>query len=220
VFIFHSLHIWTDLSGARTSHVNINGIFFYDMTLLLGQGLLITEASQSHSVRHATPGRTPLDEWSARRWRPLPDNTQQSQETDIHAPGRIQYRKSKLAAADPLIRPGGQRGLHYGHCIVWIPSDNAGVDKRDSESCSGGLWFQQWWTPRLLNPQPYRLYSILGVYSEKYGGTKQMPWSSVFLTYFFTRRNKKLVISNSFVKVVKWRYRHDTLIWVARVWPV
>jgi len=34
VFIFHSLHIWTNLSGARTSHVNITGIFFFfhDMT--------------------------------------------------------------------------------------------------------------------------------------------------------------------------------------------
>ena len=26
VFIFHSLHIWTNLPGARTSHVNITGI--------------------------------------------------------------------------------------------------------------------------------------------------------------------------------------------------
>lgn len=62
VFIFHSLHIWTNLSGARTSHFNITGIFFYDMTLLLGQGLLVIEASRSHSVRHATFGRTLLDE--------------------------------------------------------------------------------------------------------------------------------------------------------------
>jgi hypothetical protein len=51
---------------------------------LMGQGLLIIEASQSLSVRHTTVGRTPLDEWSARR-RPLPDNTQHWQETDIHA---------------------------------------------------------------------------------------------------------------------------------------
>jgi len=37
------------------------------------------------TLRHTTPGRTPLDEWSVRR-RLLPDNTQHSQETDIHAP--------------------------------------------------------------------------------------------------------------------------------------
>jgi hypothetical protein len=34
---------------------------------LVGQGLLITEASRSHPARHTTLGRTPLDEWSARR---------------------------------------------------------------------------------------------------------------------------------------------------------
>jgi hypothetical protein len=34
---------------------------------LVGQGLLIIEASRSHSLRHTTLGRTPLDEWSARR---------------------------------------------------------------------------------------------------------------------------------------------------------
>jgi hypothetical protein len=34
---------------------------------LVGQGFLIIEASQSHSFRHTTLGRTPLDERSARR---------------------------------------------------------------------------------------------------------------------------------------------------------
>jgi hypothetical protein len=33
----------------------------------LGQGLLSIEDSRSHSVRLSTLGRTPLDEWSARR---------------------------------------------------------------------------------------------------------------------------------------------------------
>jgi hypothetical protein len=32
---------------------------------LVGQGLLIIEASQSHSIRHTILGRTLLDEWSA-----------------------------------------------------------------------------------------------------------------------------------------------------------
>jgi len=81
-------------------------------------------------------------------------------------------------------------GLHYRDCTVWILSENAGVGKRGSESCADALWYQQCWTLRLLNPQPYRLYNILGVYSEKYGSTKQMPWSLLFLTYFFTGRKK------------------------------
>jgi len=30
---------------------------------LAAQNLLLIEASQSHSIRHTTLGRTPLDEW-------------------------------------------------------------------------------------------------------------------------------------------------------------
>jgi hypothetical protein len=52
---------------------------------LVGQGLLIVEASWSHSVGHAALGRNPLDEGSARRR----DDTQHSQETDIHTTSGI-----------------------------------------------------------------------------------------------------------------------------------
>jgi hypothetical protein len=38
------------------------------------------------TFRHTTHGRTPLDEWSARRRDLYLDNTQHSQETDIHTP--------------------------------------------------------------------------------------------------------------------------------------
>ena len=41
--------------------------FYSDTTAPVGQGLLIVEDSRSHSVKHTTLGRTPLDEWSARR---------------------------------------------------------------------------------------------------------------------------------------------------------
>ena len=45
---------------------------------------------------------TPLDEGSAR----LPDNTQRSQETDIHSPGGIRTRNlSQRSAAVPRLRP-------------------------------------------------------------------------------------------------------------------
>jgi hypothetical protein len=36
--------------------------------LLVGQSLLITEASQSHSVTHFTLGKIRPDKWSALRW--------------------------------------------------------------------------------------------------------------------------------------------------------
>jgi hypothetical protein len=41
---------------------------------------------RDHTQRRATVSRTPLDEWSASSQRPLPDNTQQTQPTNIHAP--------------------------------------------------------------------------------------------------------------------------------------
>jgi len=74
------------------------------------QSLLIIEASQSHSFRHTTLGRTPRDEWSVQRGDPslTTHSTQQSQETDIHIPGSIRpHNPRKRAAADPCLRPSG-----------------------------------------------------------------------------------------------------------------
>jgi hypothetical protein len=46
--------------------------------------------------------------------RPLPDNKQHSQETDIHALGGIQtHNPSKRVAVDPRLRPRGQWDQHY-----------------------------------------------------------------------------------------------------------
>ena len=41
--------------------------FFQYSTVLACHGLLVIEVSQTHSLTHTTVGRTPLDEWSARR---------------------------------------------------------------------------------------------------------------------------------------------------------
>ena len=60
------------------------------------------------TLRHATPGRTHLDEWSA-RCRDLWQHTHHSQDADIHDPGGIQtHNTSKRAAADPRLRPRGR----------------------------------------------------------------------------------------------------------------
>ena len=68
-----------------------------------------------HTQRRTTVSRTLLDEWSDRR-RPLPDNTQHSQQKDIHAPGGIRaHNLSKPAAADLRLSPrgrGDQRTLY------------------------------------------------------------------------------------------------------------
>jgi hypothetical protein len=61
-----------------------------------------------HTQWHNTVGSTPLDEWSARRRDLYLTNTQHSQQTNIHAPGRIRTRNpSRRAAADPRFRPLG-----------------------------------------------------------------------------------------------------------------
>jgi hypothetical protein len=50
--------------------------------------------------------------------RPLPDNTQHSQQTDIHAPGRIRtHNLSKRAAVDLRLRPRGYWDQHICICV-------------------------------------------------------------------------------------------------------
>ena len=47
--------------------------------------------------------------------RPLPDNTQHSQQTNFHAPGGIRtHDLSRTAAADLRLRPRGHWDLHNG----------------------------------------------------------------------------------------------------------
>jgi hypothetical protein len=79
--------------------------------------------SFDHTERHTTVGRTPLDEGSARR-RGLPENnTQHSQETNIHAPGGIRtLDPSKRAAEDPRLRPRGHWILRYYQCVICLIS--------------------------------------------------------------------------------------------------
>jgi hypothetical protein len=74
-------------------------------TALVGLGILTVEASRSHSDIPRSVGLLwtsdqPVAETS--------DNTQHSQETNIHAPGGIRtHNPSQRAAADPRLRPRG-----------------------------------------------------------------------------------------------------------------
>ena len=80
----------------------------------VGQGILIIEASLSH-LRHTTVGRTPLDEWSARR-RDLYLTTHSTHKTSM-APGGIRTRNlSRRAAADPHLRPRVHRNRAFSVC--------------------------------------------------------------------------------------------------------
>ena len=60
--------------------------------------------------------------------RPLPDNTQHSQQTDIHAPGGIRtYNPSKRAAVDLRLRPRG----HWNPQIIYVLYITDVVDTTD-----------------------------------------------------------------------------------------
>ena len=66
-----------------------------------------------HTQQRTTVGRTPLDEWSARTQRPLPDNTQHSQQTNIHVPGKIRtHNLSRRSALNLRLRPRGHWDRH------------------------------------------------------------------------------------------------------------
>jgi hypothetical protein len=90
-------------------HPPSSNFFFYGSTALYGPGPpRFVEVSWSHTFethlsRYDSSGRV-----TSSSQRTLPDNTQHSQETDIHAPGGIRtHDPSKRAAADPLLRPDG-----------------------------------------------------------------------------------------------------------------
>ena len=74
----------------------------------MGTGVLVVEVTQSHSFRHATLS---VGLWTSDR--PVAetaDNTQHSQDTDIHTSGGIRTRNpKKRAGADPRLRPRGHR---------------------------------------------------------------------------------------------------------------
>ena len=68
-----------------------------------------------YTQRRITVGRTPGRVISASQ-RPLPDNTQHSQQTDIHAPGGIRtHILSRRSGADLRLRP---RGHWDRRCLV------------------------------------------------------------------------------------------------------
>jgi len=73
----------------------------------VGQSLLIHEVSRSHTTMHHSQYDSSERVFSSSH-RPLPDNTQHSQQTDIHAAGGIgTHNLNRQAAADLRLRPCG-----------------------------------------------------------------------------------------------------------------
>jgi len=68
-------------------------------------------------LRHTTVGRTPLDEWSARRRDLYPTTQNTDNRQDIHVPGVIRtFNPSRRATADIRLRPRGHWDRLY--CIL------------------------------------------------------------------------------------------------------
>ena len=83
--------------------------FFVALRSNAGHGLHILEVSRSHTTTHRSrkdiSGRV-----ISSSQRPLPDNTQHSQQTNIHASGRIRnHSLSRRVVADLRLRTRGHR---------------------------------------------------------------------------------------------------------------
>jgi len=95
-----------DISNISNKTRVWRNFYFNSATALVDQDPLLSrfhDRTYTHHTRYDSSGRV-----TSPRQRPLPDNTQHSQKTDIHFPGGIQTRNpSKRAAADPRLRPCG-----------------------------------------------------------------------------------------------------------------
>ena len=102
--------------------------FFFGRQPPVGQGLLIHEVSRSHTTtQHSRQDSSGQVISSSQR--PLPDNTQHSQQTNIHARGRIRnHNLSRRAAADLRLWPRGQCDRHISLHTAYIVSQKTDFD--------------------------------------------------------------------------------------------
>jgi hypothetical protein len=86
-------------------------IFVYSATTLSGPG---PPHYRGFTITQNTPHSLGLL-WTSDQER-LTDNTQQTQQTNVHAPGGIRnYIPNKRAATDPCLRPRGHCDRHTIH---------------------------------------------------------------------------------------------------------
>jgi hypothetical protein len=105
------LFIWISLS----IHCCIMNFFSVALRSNAGHGLLILEVSRSHTTTHHSRYDSSGRVISSSQ-RPLPDNTQHSQQTNIHATGGIRtHDLSRRAATDLSLRTRSHWDRQYEH---------------------------------------------------------------------------------------------------------
>jgi len=86
---------------------NVSHFFFVALRPNAGHGLLILEVSRSHTTTHHSR-QDSYGRVISSSQRPLPDNTQHSQQINFHVPAWIRtHDLSRLAAVDLCLRPLG-----------------------------------------------------------------------------------------------------------------
>ena len=96
--------------------------FFVALRPNPGHGLLILEVSRSHTTTHHSRYESSGRVISSSQ-RPLPDNTQHSQQTNIRAPGGIQthdLRKPQTYALDRAATGTGNKQTFYTNMYKYI----------------------------------------------------------------------------------------------------
>ena len=116
------LHIvYKVLNTANTTNLFCRRIFFPSVALrsYADHGLLILEVSRSHTMKHYTRQDSSGRVISSSQ-RPLPNNMQQAQQTNIQVPGGIRtHNVSRRSAAELRLRPCGhwnRRGRYLILC--------------------------------------------------------------------------------------------------------
>jgi hypothetical protein len=151
IYAFIFLIIWVRVMALLRRRNFVS--FLCSATALLGPSGLIFEVFET-THRHTTRGTTPLDEWSARPQKPLPDNTQHSQQTDINALGRTPLDEWSARPQKPLPDNTQHSQETDINALGWIRTRNS--SKRaaaDPRLRTRGYWDRQkflWLTQKEL----------------------------------------------------------------------
>jgi len=117
IFIFTWIVRSTEKRSDVSFYFGISFFSFHGSTALLGLDRRIVEVFTSHSVRHATLGRVPLDEWSDRRREfYLTTHNTHKRQTTIPPVGLEFSVHSKKASAGRRLRRRGHWDWSAGTC--------------------------------------------------------------------------------------------------------